>query len=114
MDEIKEVNVVKCPKGHLYPANMHRTCPFCIEEANNIKRQEARKKANQRELHINTKEENAELWFDKYFGTLISVIVTTLKIITAPIRLLIESGYENQHGEWRRGTSYSERMRRRR
>lgn len=65
MDEIREVNVVQCEKGHLYPGNIHKTCPFCIEEAKIIERREALKKGKEREFHINTRWENFKHLFDQ-------------------------------------------------
>lgn len=74
MDEIKEVNVVQCPKGHLYPADLHEKCPYCTnfeeKSARFIKERNSLKESYQREFHINTRRENIKLWFDKHFGFL--------------------------------------------
>lgn len=68
MDEIREVNVVQCDKGHLYPADLHEKCPYCT----NLEEKSARfiKESYQREFHINTRWENIKIWFDKHFGFL--------------------------------------------
>ena len=66
IDETKEVKVVQCPKGHLYPGNVHKTCPYCIKEAEEIAKREALKKAEEPEFHINTPAENSELRFNKF------------------------------------------------
>ena len=65
IDETKEVKVVQCPKGHLYPGNVHKTCPYCIKEAEEIAKREAFKKSDERELHINTPWENFKNSFNK-------------------------------------------------
>ncbi len=74
MDEIKEVNVVQCEKGHLYPANLHEKCPYCTnfeeKSARFIKERNSLKESYQREFHINTRWENIKIWFDKHFGFL--------------------------------------------
>ena len=74
MDEIKEVKVVQCPKGHLYPADLHEKCPYCTnfeeKSARFIKDRNSLKESYQRELHINTRWENIKLWFEKHFGFL--------------------------------------------
>jgi hypothetical protein len=57
---------------------------------------------NKRELHVNTRWENFCIWFDEHFGTLAYVIVTTLKIITAPFRLSSEYRNKNIYGKWNR------------
>ena len=65
IDETREVKVVQCPKGHLYPGNVHKTCPYCIKEAEEISKREALKKSDERELHINTPWENFKNSFNK-------------------------------------------------
>jgi hypothetical protein len=64
IDETREVKVVQCPTGHLYPGNVHKTCPYCIKEAEEIANREALKKSDEREFHINTRQENFKIWFN--------------------------------------------------
>ena len=112
MDEIQKVDVVKCDKGHLYAANEYRSCPYCkVYEKKKEEEAQRLRAVKSRELHVNTKWENFCIWFEDHFGTLFSVIWTTLKIITAPLRFIAKSGYENRYGEWYRGTSRSEQNR---
>ena len=84
IDETKEVKVVQCPKGHLYPGNVHKTCPYCIKEAEEIAKREALKKAEEPEFHINTPAENSELRFNKFT----EVIGGILFILFAPLVIL--------------------------
>ena len=65
IDETREVKVVQCPKGHLYPGNVHNTCPYCTKESEEIAKREALKKSDERELHINTPWENFKNSFNK-------------------------------------------------
>lgn len=112
MDEIQKVDVVKCDKGHLYAANEYKSCPYCkIYEDKKAAEAQRLQAVKSRELHVNTKWENFCIWFEDHFGTLFSVIWTTFKIITAPLRFIAKSGYENRYGEWYRGTSRSEQNR---
>lgn len=69
---MENITVAKCENGHLYPSNLHKTCPYCIEEKKMIEKKnavrEVIKRSNEREFHINTKWENFELWLDKNLG----------------------------------------------
>lgn len=64
-----EIEIVTCKNGHMYPAHLHKTCPYCIKfEENSAKlmaERNARKQANNRELHINTRWENFKQWLDE-------------------------------------------------
>ena len=103
MDEITKVDVVKCDKGHLYAANEYSSCPYCrIYEKKKEEEAQRLREVKSRELHVNTKWENFCIWIDEHFGTLFSVIWTTLKIITAPLRLLSESRTRSAYRRWSR------------
>jgi len=69
-----EIEIVTCKNGHMYPAHLHKTCPYCIKFEENSERmraeRNARKQANNRELHINTRWENFKQWLDKNTGWL--------------------------------------------
>ena len=69
---MEDIIVAKCKNGHLYPSNLHETCPYCIEEKKLIEKRKAVRevirKADEREFHINTRWENFVLWLDESLG----------------------------------------------
>ena len=102
IDETREVKVVQCPKGHLYPGNVHKTCPYCIKEAEEIAKREALKKAEEPEFHINTPAENSRLRFNKFtdiLGAILSIIFAPL-IILYKIVELNPYGYPSRNDIW--------------
>ncbi|SFC91465.1 hypothetical protein [Ruminococcus albus] len=96
MDDIREVNIVQCSKGHMYSSNEYKSCPYCkkYEQRQEAEAQKFRVK-RQRELHVNTRWENFKLWYNEHFGTATYVVVKTFKIITAPFRFIAENRNKN-------------------
>jgi hypothetical protein len=99
------MSIEKCPQGHMYSSDEYKSCPYCkIYEKKKEEEKEARRyrAVNKRELHVNTKWENFCIWFDEHFGVLADVIVTTFRIITAPLRFLSRSRTRSAYSKWSR------------
>ena len=80
---MENIKIIQCKNGHMYPAHLHKTCPYCMkfDEGSSKLRAErnALKNGYEREFHINTRWENFKLRFSK---------------ITSGIRYLLDVIYE--------------------
>ncbi|MBQ8967364.1 hypothetical protein [Ruminococcus sp.] len=84
-------DIVRCPNGHLYPAHLHRCCPYCRRYEDTSEKLRIQHNSlvqgQKRELHINTRRENLSLWLDKNCSGLVYVFAWLKdKFQSAPTR----------------------------